>query len=156
DLDLEALRAFDHPVYFALGGRSNPDFFACMAQRLSAIFPDFTLETFSERHHFDPPHRLEPERLANALLAIWQRGESAPREHEERNRGVEAARRGERQEVEQFVIAKHAWGGVGPASYVHDRAPCIEQASGDDQQDAAERQLEELRDSRYRHPPERE
>ena len=25
DLDLDALRAFDRPVYFALGGRSNPD-----------------------------------------------------------------------------------------------------------------------------------
>ena len=75
DLDLEALRRFDQPVYFALGGRSNPDLFARMAERLAAIFPDFTLETFSERHHFDPPHRLEPERLANSLVEIWQRGE---------------------------------------------------------------------------------
>ena len=47
-----------------------------MADRLAAIFPDFTIETFSERHHFDPPHRVEPERLANSLLALWQRGES--------------------------------------------------------------------------------
>ncbi len=74
DLDLEALRAFDRPVFFALGGRSNPDFFAPMAERLSGIFSDFTLETFSERHHFDPPHRVEPERLANSLLALWSRG----------------------------------------------------------------------------------
>jgi pimeloyl-ACP methyl ester carboxylesterase len=75
DLDVVALRAFDRPVYFALGGRSNPDYYGRMAERLAAIFPDFTVETFSERHHFDPPHRVEPERLASSLLALWQRGE---------------------------------------------------------------------------------
>jgi pimeloyl-ACP methyl ester carboxylesterase len=75
DLDVEALRVFDRPVYFALGGRSNPDFFSRMADRLAAILPDFTIETFSERHHFDPPHRIEPERLANSLLTLWQRAE---------------------------------------------------------------------------------
>jgi pimeloyl-ACP methyl ester carboxylesterase len=78
DLDLEALRTFDRPVYFALGGRSNPDYYARMSQRLAAIFPDFTIETFSERHHFDPPHRVEPERLADSLLALWQRAEVPP------------------------------------------------------------------------------
>ena len=76
NLDVVALRAFDRPVYFALGGRSNSDYFGRMADRLAAILPDFTIETFSERHHFDPPHRVEPERLANSLLALWQRGES--------------------------------------------------------------------------------
>jgi pimeloyl-ACP methyl ester carboxylesterase len=76
DLDLEALRAFDRPVYFALGGRSNPDSFGLMAGRLAEIFPDFTLETFEERHHFDPPHRIEPERLAQSLLALWSRAEA--------------------------------------------------------------------------------
>jgi hypothetical protein len=75
DLDIEALRAFDRPVYFALGGRSNPDYFGRMAERLSRIFPDFTIETFPERHHFDPPHRIEPDRLADSLLALWQRAE---------------------------------------------------------------------------------
>ena len=75
DLDLEALRAFDRPAYFALGGRSNPDYYALMAGRLAEIFSDFTLETFDERHHFDPPHRMEPERLAGSLLALWQRAE---------------------------------------------------------------------------------
>jgi pimeloyl-ACP methyl ester carboxylesterase len=75
DLDVEALRAFDRPVYFALGGRSNPDYYGRMADRLATIFPDFTIETFPERHHFDPPHRIEPERLADSLLALWQRAE---------------------------------------------------------------------------------
>jgi hypothetical protein len=63
-------------VYFALGGRSNPDYFARMAERLARIFPDFEVETFAERHHFDPPHRIEPERLANSLLALWERAEA--------------------------------------------------------------------------------
>jgi pimeloyl-ACP methyl ester carboxylesterase len=76
ELDLEALRAFDRPVYFAVGGRSNPDYFVRMGERLAAIFPDFTLETFPERHHFDPPHRIEPERLSSSLLALWERAEA--------------------------------------------------------------------------------
>jgi len=75
DLDLGALRAFERPVYFALGGRSNPDYYGRMAERLAAVFPDFTLETFAERHHFDPPHRIEPERLAASLLSLWERAE---------------------------------------------------------------------------------
>src|SRR3954447_19192485 len=28
-----------------------------MAERLAAIFPEFTIETFAERHHFDRPNR---------------------------------------------------------------------------------------------------
>jgi pimeloyl-ACP methyl ester carboxylesterase len=76
NLDIEALRSFDRPVFFALGGRSNPDFYGRMAERLAAIFPDFTIETFPERHHFDPPHRIEPERLSRSLLALWERAES--------------------------------------------------------------------------------
>jgi pimeloyl-ACP methyl ester carboxylesterase len=76
DLDLEVLRAFDRPVYFALGGRSNPDLFGRMAERLATIFSDFTVETFPERHHFDPPHRIEPERLSHSLLTLWERAES--------------------------------------------------------------------------------
>jgi pimeloyl-ACP methyl ester carboxylesterase len=72
-LDLNRLRAFERPVYFALGGRSNPDYYGRMAKRAGEIFPDFTLDLFEERHHFDPPHRIEPERTASALLAHWAR-----------------------------------------------------------------------------------
>jgi hypothetical protein len=25
------------------------------------------------RHHFDPPHRVEPDRLAESLKALWSR-----------------------------------------------------------------------------------
>lgn len=76
ELDRAALAAFGAPVYFALGGRSSPDQFAEEADRLASVFPDFTLEVFPDRHHFDPPHRVEPARLAKSLGAIWRRGES--------------------------------------------------------------------------------
>jgi pimeloyl-ACP methyl ester carboxylesterase len=75
-LDLDALRAFQQPVYFALGGRSNPHYYARIAERAGAIFPNFTLDVFDERHHFDPPHRIEPERTAQALQALWGRADS--------------------------------------------------------------------------------
>ncbi|MGH2919751.1 MAG: alpha/beta fold hydrolase [Solirubrobacteraceae bacterium] len=72
-LDLDRLRAFDRPVLFALGGRSNPDYYGRMAERAVVIFPDITLEVFAERHHFDPPHRIEPQRTATVLRALWER-----------------------------------------------------------------------------------
>lgn len=72
-LDLDALRAFERPVYFAVGGRSNPDYYARTAERARGIFRDLTLEVFDDRHHFDPPHRIEPERTARALRAHWDR-----------------------------------------------------------------------------------
>jgi pimeloyl-ACP methyl ester carboxylesterase len=77
DLDRESLRRFDRPVYYALGGLSNPDLYGEFAARLSRVFDDFTLEVFAERHHFDPPHRVEPERLARSLRTLWERAEAA-------------------------------------------------------------------------------
>ena len=70
-LDLDRLRAFEQPVLFVLGAKSNPDYYGRMAERASALFPDFTLEVFEERHHFDPPHRIEPDRTAAVLRAHW-------------------------------------------------------------------------------------
>jgi len=75
DVDREALRAFDRPVYFALGALSNPDQYEEIAKRLGGVFPDFELEVFEDRHHFDPPHRIEPERLASSLTTLWERAE---------------------------------------------------------------------------------
>jgi pimeloyl-ACP methyl ester carboxylesterase len=72
-LDLDRLRAFTQPVLFVLGGRSNPDYYGRMADRARAIFPNFSLEVFPERHHFDPPHRIEPERTAKVLRDHWAR-----------------------------------------------------------------------------------
>ena len=49
-----------------------------MAKRLGGIFPDFTLEIYPGRHHFDPPHRIEPAKVAAALRRLWQRAEPKP------------------------------------------------------------------------------
>lgn len=48
------------------------------ARRLSRVFPDFRLEVFPDRHHFDPPHRIEPERVAGLLQEHWARAEGRP------------------------------------------------------------------------------
>lgn len=71
-LDLDALRRLEIPVYYALGGRSNPDYYERQSRRLAEVFGDFTLERYDDRHHFDPPHRTEPERLASALRSLWR------------------------------------------------------------------------------------
>lgn len=72
-LDVDRLRTFTKPVLFVLGGRSNPDYYGREAERAREIFPDFTLEVFAERHHFDPPHRIEPDRTAAVLHRLWAR-----------------------------------------------------------------------------------
>lgn len=74
-INREALRRFDRPVYFALGALSNPDQYGEIAKRLGGVFRDYDLEVFEERHHFDPPHRIEPERLARSLERLWRRAE---------------------------------------------------------------------------------
>jgi pimeloyl-ACP methyl ester carboxylesterase len=77
DLDLERMRRFDRPVWFALGGRSHPDYYARMSERLATVFPDFVVEVFPDRHHFDPPHRIEPARVARSLRSLWARADDA-------------------------------------------------------------------------------
>ena len=74
-IDREALRRFDRPVYFALGALSNPDHYEEIEKRLSGVFRNFELEVFEERHHFDPPHRVEPERMAGSLKTLWRRAD---------------------------------------------------------------------------------
>ncbi len=79
DIDAGALGRFDRPVYYALGRLSNPDHYEEIARRLIGVFPDFELEVFEERHHFDPPHRVEPKRLAGSLRSFWRRAERTAR-----------------------------------------------------------------------------
>jgi pimeloyl-ACP methyl ester carboxylesterase len=72
-LDTGALQRLARPVLYGVGGRSNPDMYARQAERLAGIVPDLTIEVYEERHHFDPPHRAEPERVAAALRRLWSR-----------------------------------------------------------------------------------
>jgi len=76
-LDIEGLRTFDRPVLYTFGGKSNPVQFELPAERLGRIFPDFAVEVFEERHHFDPAHRAEPERYARSLRRLWDRAAAA-------------------------------------------------------------------------------
>jgi hypothetical protein len=76
-LDRERLASFERPVLYVLGGLSNPDQYGDIADRLSTVFGDYRVEVFEERHHFDPPHRIEPERLAGILREHWQRAEGS-------------------------------------------------------------------------------
>jgi len=69
----EDVERFPGPVYLALGGRSNPSQYGEILKRLQTAFRDVELEVFEERHHFDPPHRVEPGRLARSLHALWRR-----------------------------------------------------------------------------------
>jgi pimeloyl-ACP methyl ester carboxylesterase len=71
DLDTDKLRAFPRPVLFTLGGKSHPDYYEEIGKRLSGVFPDFDLEVFDERHHFDPPHRAQPDEMAELLRSFW-------------------------------------------------------------------------------------
>jgi hypothetical protein len=40
------------------------------------FFPDFKIEEYEGRSHFDPPHRAEPDRFARALLDLRTRTEA--------------------------------------------------------------------------------
>lgn len=71
DLRNEELLGYGGPIWFALGGRSNPDLYGQMAERLARLWPRMVIERFPERHHFDPPHRAEPSRVAAALERLW-------------------------------------------------------------------------------------
>lgn len=75
DLDRQRLASFRRPVLFVLGGLSNPVEYGEAAERLAKVFGDFRLEVFEARHHFDPPHRIEPGRLAAMLREHWERAE---------------------------------------------------------------------------------
>jgi pimeloyl-ACP methyl ester carboxylesterase len=73
----DALRAFVKPTLYMLGSESNPDFRGEIAERARTLFPNFTLEVFAGRHHFDPPHRAEPQRVADLLREFWMNAEAS-------------------------------------------------------------------------------
>jgi len=76
DLDREDFRHFRRPVYLALGSLSHP-IEEHKAKVLTSLFPDIRVEVYEGLHHFNPPHRAEPERFARALRELWTRSEVA-------------------------------------------------------------------------------
>jgi pimeloyl-ACP methyl ester carboxylesterase len=66
------LTAVSQPTLVVTGGRSHPRF-ADVSDRLRAVLPDARAAMFPDRHHGSSPHRNEPERMAELLLALWSR-----------------------------------------------------------------------------------
>ncbi len=75
-LDQDRYRLMDRPVYFALGSLSTR-YYERAAHKLAGLFPDFQVEEYEGRSHFDPPHRAEAERFALVLGALWDRSETS-------------------------------------------------------------------------------
>jgi pimeloyl-ACP methyl ester carboxylesterase len=58
------------PVLLIRGGRSASRF-GLVGRRLEAVCPEASEHVFPELHHFAPPHREEPEELAQVLRSFW-------------------------------------------------------------------------------------
>lgn len=58
------------PIMLIRGGRSAARF-GLVGRRMAEVCPDFRESVFPELHHFGPPFREEPERLARLLLGFW-------------------------------------------------------------------------------------
>ncbi len=72
DLPYSRLREYSRPVYLAVGALSNPVQMR-KAEVLGGLFPDLQVEVYEQRHHLDPPQRVEPERFARALTTLWHK-----------------------------------------------------------------------------------
>ena len=73
-LDVEALAAFDQPVYISHGSLSNQRWDA-MVVRLAALLPRCRVERYDGVHHLHTSHVAEPKRVAAALRALWAEAE---------------------------------------------------------------------------------
>jgi pimeloyl-ACP methyl ester carboxylesterase len=70
DLDLARLRSFQQPVYLAIGTLSNV-VEERKAERLGRYLEHLRVDVYEGLHHFNPPQRAEPARLATALRTLW-------------------------------------------------------------------------------------
>jgi pimeloyl-ACP methyl ester carboxylesterase len=64
------LAAITRPVLVIDGGRSHPRM-RHQNERLVQVIPHARAEVFSECSHLSPPHKAEPERLAEVLIDFW-------------------------------------------------------------------------------------
>lgn len=69
-LDATKLARLRAPVYVAYGDLSN-ELEEEKAKTLGRTFVSATVEMYEGTHHFDPPHRQQPERFAEALRKLW-------------------------------------------------------------------------------------
>ena len=69
-LDVEALAAFDRPVYVSHGSLSDERWDA-MVVRLAALLPRCRVERYDGVHHLHTSHVAEPDRVAAALRVMW-------------------------------------------------------------------------------------
>ena len=76
----------------------------------------------------------------------WRRvqGSITAREDEERDRRELAAGGGEREHVEEIVVAEDMWCGVGAASHINDRTCRIKESASSDENQADDLDLKEL------------
>jgi pimeloyl-ACP methyl ester carboxylesterase len=72
DLDADALRRFQGPVFIAVGSFSHPSLVG-LAELIANTFPNGQIAIYERRHHMDPIHRAEPERFATDLKAHWRK-----------------------------------------------------------------------------------
>jgi pimeloyl-ACP methyl ester carboxylesterase len=75
DLPYSRLRGYSKPVYLAVAALSTQVEMR-KGEVLWGLFPDLQVEVYENRHHFDPPQRVEPERFAQALVALWKKAGS--------------------------------------------------------------------------------
>lgn len=73
--DQARFRAFNRPVYVALGSLSN-EVWQKMAANLRLTFPDIEVEVYNGLHHLNPPQRAVPEHFGAALRRVWARADS--------------------------------------------------------------------------------
>ncbi len=70
DFELDKLRQVQAPVYLSYGSLSD-----AIEERKAALLANYfskvQVEIYKGRHHFDPPQRVEPDRFARALRALW-------------------------------------------------------------------------------------
>jgi pimeloyl-ACP methyl ester carboxylesterase len=74
EIRADLFRRFQKPVYLAIGSLSD-GIEERKAGTLSMLFSDFQVEVYKGLHHFNPPHRAEPERFSVALRRLWNRAD---------------------------------------------------------------------------------
>jgi pimeloyl-ACP methyl ester carboxylesterase len=75
EVPIERLRNFDRPVYFSYGSLSN-ERWERMANRLSELLPNLTVERYEGISHLRTSHVAEPGRVAASLRRLWAAAEA--------------------------------------------------------------------------------